>query len=132
MIASLADAWAWYESAKKLTLVMKQLAPHWDNLDWEGEMGRKNRLRALGASEIVARSDLVLDNLNDFCVLLLFSVFEALVRECALVDIEAEILPRHPAVRHAITTLKDSIEHGSFFQVLESYKALDPDLVEQV
>jgi hypothetical protein len=132
MIASLADAWAWYESAKNFALSMRQLARHWDGLDWEGDLGRENRLRALEAPEIVERSNLLIDNLDDFCVLLLFSVFEAIVRDRVLEDISAEGAPRHPAVQYAIKALKESIEHGSFFRVLEPYKRIDADLIEQV
>lgn len=134
MIATLDDAWAWYESAKKLLLAMHQLgAKHWDDLAWEGDLGRDNLLRDLESSEIVERSDAILTDLDNLCVLLLFSVFEAVVRDRVLQDI-ADELPqaRHPAIQQAIVDLKENIEHGSFFRVLQSYKALDVDLVEQV
>lgn len=134
MIASLADAWEWYESVKKLTLPMRQLGnKHWDSLPWEGDLGRDNRLRDLTSPDIAERSDTILADIDDLCVLLLFSVFEALVRERVLVDIAAEMpASRHPAIQRAIEGLMENIEHGSFFRVLESYKPLDIDLVEQV
>ncbi len=48
MIASLADAWRWYESVRQLTLAMGQLGKkHWTNLPWDGDLGRDNRLRHL-------------------------------------------------------------------------------------
>jgi hypothetical protein len=134
MINSLADAWAWYESAKILTLAMRQLGKrHWDRLPWEGDLGSDNRLRGLKAAEIVEQSSRIIVNLDDLCVLLLFSVFEALVRDRALADVAAEIPPpRHPALQHAIKNLNDNIEHGSFYTILQAYKTLDPDLVERV
>ncbi|HTU93594.1 MAG TPA: hypothetical protein VMF69_26170 [Gemmataceae bacterium] len=134
MIASLADAWQWYESVKKLTLAMRQLGnKHWDSLAWEGDLGRDNRLRDLTSPEIAERSDAILADMDDLCVLLLFSVFEALVRERVLADITAEMPAlRHPAIQRAIEGLKQDIEHGSFFRILDHYKALDVDLVEHV
>lgn len=134
MIATLAEAWAWYESAKKLLLAMRCLGDkHWDDLAWEGELGRDDRLRELAGSEIVQRADTVLTDLDNLCVLLLFSVFEALVRDIVLMDIAAE-LPRanHPAIQQAVSDLRESIEHGSFFRVLQSYKGLDVNLLEEV
>jgi hypothetical protein len=134
MIASLADAWEWCNGVKKLTLAMRQLgSKYWDSLSWGGDLGRDNRLRDLTSPEIVERSDAVLSDIDDLCVLLLFSVFEAIVRDRVLVDITAETpASRHPAILRAIEGLRENIEHGSFFRLLESYKALDVDLVEQV
>jgi hypothetical protein len=134
MIASLADAWRWYESVRNLTLAMQQLGKkHWDGLPWEGDLGKDNRLRALTASGIVKWTEAAFEDLDDLCVLLLFSVFEAVVRTRVLTEVDRELsLLRHAAVRHAVTDLKDAIEHGSFFKVLEPYKGLDADLIEQL
>jgi hypothetical protein len=66
-------------------------------------------------------------------VLLLFSVFEALVRDQVLADVVNELpQPQQPALRHAVTALKEGIEHGSFFRVLEAYKGMDVNLIEEV
>jgi hypothetical protein len=75
----------------------------------------------------------VLEDLDDLCVLLLFSVFEATIRERVLADVARE-LPQlsHPAIKQAIKSLNESIEQGSFYRVLESYKHQDLDLTEQV
>ena len=49
MIVSLDDAWAWYESAKKLLLAMRCLGDkHWNDLGWEGELGRDNGSPTVG------------------------------------------------------------------------------------
>ena len=46
MIASLTDAWAWYEGVLELTLAMQALGKkHWEALPWEGDLGRDNRQR---------------------------------------------------------------------------------------
>jgi hypothetical protein len=66
-------------------------------------------------------------------VLLLFSVFEAVVRKRVLDEVEAELPPlRHVAVKRALDEMKEGIEHGSFFKVLEPYKELDANLIEEV
>ncbi|MGH7222964.1 MAG: hypothetical protein ACRELF_07035 [Gemmataceae bacterium] len=106
---------------------------HWDNLPWDDDLGRDNHLRDLTASEVLNDSQTVLDDLDDLCVLLLFSVFEAAIRERVLVEVEAELPPlRHMAIKRALDEMKEGIEHGSFFRVLEPYKDLDADLIEQV
>lgn len=134
MIATLDDAWNWYKSARRLSRTMERLGEkHWDNLPWAGDLGHDNHLRELASSEVLNDSQTVLDDLDDLCVVLLFSVFEATIRERILVAIEAELPPlRHVAIKRALNELKEDIEQGSFFKVLEPYKALDANLVEQV
>lgn len=134
MIASLDDAWRWYESARRLARTMRRLGEqHWDNLPWNGDLGRDNHLKDLTSAEILNGSQTVLDDLDDLCVLLLFSVFEATIRERILAEIEAELPPlRHPAIKRALKEMKEDIEQGSFFKVLEPYKDFDANLIEQV
>lgn len=135
MIASLTDAWEWYRSARMLTQTIKRFGEkYWDDLPWEGRLGRDNRLRHLDPTELCSRSSLVLNDLDDLCVLLLFSVFEANVRELVQLHIDLELPPvvHHPALKLALLELKSSIENGSFFRVLEPYKQIAPDLLEEV
>ena len=134
MIASLADALGWYESVRAQTLTMHQLGKrHWDNLPWDGDLGRDERLRYLASSVILTQSDAILAELDDLCVLLLFSVFEAIVRERVLEDVACELPAlRHVALRHAVDALKEALEHGSFARVLEPYKGHGADLIEEV
>ncbi|MGH7170701.1 MAG: hypothetical protein ACRELG_10520 [Gemmataceae bacterium] len=48
MIASLDDAWLWYESARRLARTMQRLGEnHWNNLPWDGDLGRDNHLNDL-------------------------------------------------------------------------------------
>ena len=134
MISSLEDAWTWYTSVKEVTLAMLAMGKkHWNALPWDGDLGKDDRLRHIEAPEILDWAKVVLGDLDDLCVLLLFSVFEATVRERALADVAAELPSvRHPALLHAVRTLNEALEHGSFYKVTEAYKALDPDLIEQV
>jgi hypothetical protein len=108
-------------------------ANHWDNLPWDGDLGRDNRLKELKSAEILDGSRTILDDLDDLCVLLLFSVFEATIRERVLRDVEAELPTlRHVAIKRAVTEMREGIENGSFYKVLEPYKIDDADLVEEV
>jgi len=134
VIATLDDAWNWYKSARRLARTMERMGEkHWDNLPWDGDLGQDDHLRELASSEVLNDSQTVLDDLDDLCVLLLFSVFEATIREQVLAEVMAELPPlRHMAIKRALDEMKEGIEQGSFFKVLEPYKALDPGLIEQV
>jgi hypothetical protein len=134
VIASLADAWRWYETARRLARTMERLGEkHWNDLPWDGDLGRDNHLKHLTSAEVLDDSQTVLDDLDDLCVLLLFSVFEATIRERVLADVEAELPPlHHVAIKRALAEMREGIEHGSFFKVLEPYKDIDPNLIEQV
>src|SRR5262245_33135990 len=106
---------------------------HWNNLPWDGDLGRDDRLKDLVSEEILTDSKTVLDDLDDLCVLLLFSVFEATIRARVLAEVEAELPPlHHVAIKRALDEMKEGIEHGSFFKVLEPYKDVDAELIEQV
>jgi hypothetical protein len=106
---------------------------HWNNLPWDSDLGRDERLKDLISEEIVSDSQMVLDDLDDLCVLLLFSVFEAIIHDQVLADVEAE-LPSisHVAIKRAFDDMKEGITHGSFFKVLEPYKDFDANLIEEV
>lgn len=134
MIASLGDAWRWYESVRDLTRSIGRLGErYWGELPWDGALGRDDRLRHLEAVEILDRSRVVLDDLDDLCVLLMFSVFESIIRERTLQDIAAELPAfEHPALMRAVRDLQDTVGQGSFSRVIADYKGLDADLIEEV
>jgi hypothetical protein len=134
VIASLDDAWRWYESARRLARTMQRLGEkHWNNLLRDSGLGVDNRLHNLTSAEILNDSQTVLDDLDDLCVLLLFSVFESIIRERVLSEVEAEFPPlRHVAIKRAFEEMKDGIEQGSFFRVLEPYKEINANLIEEV
>ena len=134
MITLLDDAWRWYERARALALTAQRLAAkHWDELPWEGSLGRDERLNDITAKMLTDQSATVLEDLDDLGVLLLFSVFEARVRTQVLTEIKTQ-LPQlqHPALGRAVADLQEEIGSGSFFKVLQPYKQFDADLVETV
>jgi hypothetical protein len=106
---------------------------HWNNLPWNGDLGRDLHLQHLTSAEILDASQTALDDLDDLGVLLLFSVFEASVRERVLAEVDAGLPAlHHPAVKRALNEMREGIEHGSFFRVLEPYKDVDMRLIEEV
>lgn len=133
MIQTLDDAWNWYGAVKTLAEDMRKLAGKWDYPELQQVLGRDNRLRERTAGDLMDRAEATLEDLDDLAVLLMFSVFEASVRDRAKADVDRETVSiQHPAVLRAVKDLKDAIENGSFGRVTESYKTMDVDLTEQV
>lgn len=132
---TLEGAWDWYLTVRKqLGLFARLGRAHWDRLPADCTVWGDDRLKEVGAKEIVEASALGLDHLDDFAVLVLFSVFESVVRDRALAEIrgERERLS-HPLVIRIVESARDDIENGSFFRVLDAYKAkVDVNLVEEV
>jgi hypothetical protein len=139
---SLDDAWQWYAAVKKLVWMMDRIA----KLYWSEEVEDKtlketlhkdDRFREIEAGTIQDLASRAHEYLDDLAVLLLFSVFEAHVRDRTLeeMDRELENPPRHLVLKKAVDDARDAVEHGSFGRLTESYKALSPDvrtLVDQV
>ena len=128
------DAWTWYQDVKRLLGLLRRLASHyWDDLPWDGRLGRDDRFRSLDDADLVRGADLGLAPFDDLAVLVLFSVFEGLVRDRVLAEVTAAGMSRrHPALERAAQEAIQSIKEGGFFWVLELHKGLDADLVEQV
>jgi hypothetical protein len=134
VIGSLEDAWAWYTSVKSLADDMARLGrKFWDREDWAEGLGQDNHFRSVESSGIMQRSKTVLDELDDLAVLVLFSVFEMIVRDQARKDVELSLPKRlHPAVDRAVKDLIEEIEAGSFGKLTHALKSIDHDLIEQV
>jgi hypothetical protein len=133
MIRSLDDAWKWYSAVRTLAYDMRRLAGKWDDPELQRIVGRDNRLGDRTAADLADGTNAILEDLDDLSVLLLFSVFEATVRDRARADVDRETASiQHPAVLRAVKDLKEAIENGSFGRVTESYKTIEVDLTEQV
>lgn len=118
MIASLEDAWRWYENARRMMVCMHRLGTHhWSKLP--STIASDKRFQDLEPTEVTACAQSVLDDLSDLCVVLLFSVFESQVREQVRLDVETAMpASLHPALDKAVDDLKESIDNGSFHGVL--------------
>ena len=135
MIATLAEAWAWYEAVHDLADRMDRIARrYWGDPRLVGLLGLDNKFRTLAKGEIQDKARQVLEDLDDLAVLLMYSVFEAEVRRQTLEGVERELAipPRHPALCDAIDEMKDTIRNGSFGRLTRTYKDLDPDLKTRV
>jgi hypothetical protein len=133
-MTTLQEAWAWYAATSRQLHRMKRLAEkYWNALPWEGPLGKDDRFRLLDEVLVREEADRGLLDLDDLAVVVLFSVFEALVRQRVL-DEPAEEEPslRHRALRLAAAETRQRIAEGSFFHVLEPFKDEHADLVEEV
>lgn len=139
---SIDDAWRWYEAVKKLVGWIDRMAKRYWSEDVEGLTLRDtlHNVNVFRHVDSVAIQDLarrVSEDLDDLAVLLLFSVFEATVRERTLEEMERELETplRHLVLKKAIADARDTIEHGSFGRITDSYKELNSNartLVDQV
>ncbi len=85
------DAWHWYVTTRKQLQLSGRLGrKHWDDLPWGGPLGRDDHFKQLGSDVVVADSKFCLEHLDDFAVLILFSVFESIVRDQVLSEVEDE------------------------------------------
>ena len=137
---TLDEAWAWYravaEGAKRLT----HLAKFWGDLpwgqayEWVSRMEKDGVLRHLEADQMEKEAQHITKELDDLAVLVLFSVFEAIVRSLVEEQVRTETAQlKHPALKKAGDDALQAIVEGSFFRVLEPYKSQANDtLIEQV
>jgi hypothetical protein len=134
MIRTLDDAYHWYEAVTRLTHNMRRMAlKYWDSEELSEVLARDNAFRERTSAAILDDADQVLEDLEDLAVLVLFTVFEAEVREIAQVDVER--LRRemsHPAMIIASRDLEDAIKRGSFSKITAAYQPMDVDLTAQI
>jgi hypothetical protein len=106
---SLEDAWRWYQDTRTLVQVTRRLATHyWDELPWEGRLGRDDHLRLLESGDLDARAGFSLAYIDDLAVIVLFFVFEGLVRERVQREVEDEARTlRHAALQLAAREMID-------------------------
>jgi hypothetical protein len=136
---SLEDAWHWYVATRTNLERMQRIGRrYWDAIPWETEaIGRDNEFRDLLAADVVAETTASLAPIDDLAVVVLFSVFEALVRShvVALIRPEADLLS-DPILKDAAQDAIRGVEEGSFFTrvlaPLKAQKHLSADLVTQV
>lgn len=130
---SLEDAWRWYRTLKGQIQILGRLGrKHWDELPWDGPLGKDDRLRTIDASTLTEDSRFCLEHVDDFAIVVLFSVFESVVRDHALGDLRAERSRLgHPLLLAIVDEAIQDLERGSFYRVLDTYKGRDHDLIEE-
>ncbi len=114
---TLKDAWDWYESARTNLIRMRRLGTHhWKNLSQKDtSIWRDDRFKEVEAKDIQEETDRAIKPLEDLGVLVLFSVFEAAVRDY----LEGIIRPLtgnlgHPILEYAAEGVLEGIKQGSF------------------
>jgi hypothetical protein len=111
---------------------------HWADPSMAGaSIWRDDNFRMLEASDIVAETKVGLKPIDDLAVVVLFSVFESLVRDYLLELIEPQAKRiTDPILREAAEVALDGVRDGSFYRrVMEPLKnqgRVSPDLVTQV
>ncbi len=128
------DAWKWYVTTRtQLRLFGRLGRKHWDGLPWDGSLGRDDKLKDIDSEAVVTGSVFCLEHLDDIAVLILFSVFESVVRDQVLSEVEDEKRRlRHAVINQIVNDAEQEIEHGSFYRVLQALKGSDVNLVEEI
>src|SRR5437588_722495 len=94
---TLDDAWAWYRAVADGAKQLTHLAKFWNDFPWgQGngwvtEVGQDSVLRDVQAEQMEKESQRVKEELDDLAVLVLFSVFEANIRDLVETQIQPEI-----------------------------------------
>ena len=136
---TLMDAWTWYESARKNLVRMRRLGTHhWNDESlkdasiWSDEF-----FKEVEAGDIKTETTLAIEQLEDLGVLVLFSVFEAIVRD----HLESVIRPMtgnlgHEILEEAALDALEGIRLGSFankvLSPLQKQKRITSELSDKV
>jgi hypothetical protein len=137
---TLDDAWTWYMAVKEGMRRLSHLAKYWGELPWESndvwvvQLAADSVLRHLEAKPLAGDAKLVADEVDDLAILVLFSVFEATIRDLLEQQVRPEVEQlRHVTLKAAGQEVLKGVAEGSFYRVIEQVKSADNnDLVEQV
>ncbi len=131
-MTTLEEARAWYEAAcRNLALFGRLTRPdYWAGLPTD----RDDRFKDLDRGQVKAEIDAGLPFLDDLAGVVMFSVFESIVRDQAVGLLRQRRLPTdHPVISKTLDAAEESLLEGSFQWVLQTYKGpVDVNLVEQV
>lgn len=131
---NLDEAWSWCQSTRDCLGLFRRLGErYWNDLPWSGKLGSDDRFRSIEGPTVVERASGSLEHIDDLAVMVLFSVFESIVRDRLMSDVaEQEESIARPHVRAILQRTHDGIENGSFFRIVELYKVTDANLAEEV
>src|ERR1700733_13250241 len=124
---TLDDAWRWYQDAEKSLKLLYRLGDkHWLKIPRDGTLSlqKDDAFRMLEPHDITVPAKNALIQLDDLAIVVMFSVFEATVREAILAQIkpEADTL-EHQSLKEAAEDLAEKIRMGSFYHVLAPFRA---------
>src|SRR5437763_1525311 len=90
---SLPEAWMWYRDTHWLVTMVHRLgALYWNKLPWKDGLESDENFVDVEGPLVVEMADSSLGHLNDLAILVLFSVFEAEVRETLTANVNEEVL----------------------------------------
>jgi hypothetical protein len=116
---TLADAWDWYVSTRQSLVQIQRIGrKYWHEIPWEeAAIGRDDEFRMLEAEDISAATKASLAPIDDLAVVVLFSVFESLVRDhvVSLIKPQAAELT-DPILKQAADDAIRGVEEGSFYR----------------
>jgi hypothetical protein len=136
---TLQDAWNWYESAtNQLTLMQRLGTHHWNNETLaNASIWNDDKFKEIEAQDIVDATIAAISPMEDLGVLVLFSVFEATVRD----HLEQVIAPlakkqENQILVHAAQKALEGIRDGSFANhvllPLQKQKRISHSLADKV
>lgn len=136
---TLQEAWNWYESTRTNLDRMRRLGTHhWDDESLlNASIWRDDRFKEIEAKDLVRETRLAIGPLDGLGVLVLFSVFEAVVRD----HLESIIKPLtgnlgHELLEQAASDVLDGIRQGSFanqvLAPLQKQGRITPELSNKV
>lgn len=139
-MTTLDEAWEWYRATAEGMKRLRHLSAHWGLMPDRGENQWVDRLlndRVLGLLEpgkMSSDAEAVGEPLDDLAVLVLFSVFEANVRDLVHEQIRPEVAHlEHVFLKRTGEDALQRVTEGSFFQVLEPFKSVATiDIIEKV
>lgn len=126
-MTTLEEVWEWYEAALSSLRKVERLASRfWDDLPWDGPLGRDRLLGGGDADEeagpVARQAGLAQQPVDDLAVVLLFSVFEATVRGRVADSAKtAADQITNPFILGVIRRTLGEIDRGSFAGDLEAY-----------
>ncbi len=133
---TLADAWEWYLATRDSLRRMQRIGRrYWNTIPWETQaIGRDDEFRTLEGPQVEAETEKSLAPIDDLAVVVLFSVFEAVVRRYLIDQIQPEADGlSDPILKQAAEEAIQGVQEGSFFnRVLEPLKGQKPDLADLV
>ena len=130
MIETLDDAWEWYKSTRTIIDAMGRIGrDFWDLPEWHDALARDKKLRTLESAEIADLTRRAHADLDDIAVLMMFSVFEATVRDDAIDEVKrASATVDHPALRRAVALFVKTLNTGHFADIMDAYKSREAGL----
>lgn len=136
---TLSEAWAWYKATRDNLRRMKRLGEkHWNHESLEeASIWDDEQFKTIEANDVIQQTADALKPLEDLAILVLFSVFEAAVRDHIEVIVQPEANKlTHPILKDAASEALEGVREGSFarriLKPLQDQKRITSELSDKV